>query len=107
MSNFKDLRYWREMGLGLRRERELRGLSIRSCAEQINARPEDLLSIESGNVYAFYRKESKFLSILSEYRGLLGDGCETELADAVPQGKYERIAELSDMLVVPAYLKAG
>ena len=31
------------MGLGLRRERELRGLSIRSCAEQINARPEDLL----------------------------------------------------------------
>jgi transcriptional regulator with XRE-family HTH domain len=67
----KDLRQCREIGSRLHRERMRQGLSLRDCAVRLGLRPEDVLNIEAGNVYAFYRDEDRFFELVSAYDACL------------------------------------
>lgn len=71
MGHTKDLRQCRAAGERLRRERERIGLSVRHCAVLLGVRAEELLSIEAGNIFVFYRDESRMARMFSDYEELL------------------------------------
>lgn len=71
MGHIKDLRQWRQAGQRLRRERERGGLSVRECAARLGVRADELLNIEAGNIYAFFRDEPRAERIVAEYEQLL------------------------------------
>jgi transcriptional regulator with XRE-family HTH domain len=104
VKNSKDLRHCREIGLRLHRERMRQGLSLRDCAVRLGLRPEDVLNIEAGNVYAFYRDEDRFFELVSAY-----DECLTG-QPSLPAEAVALFAEPEPPFTdatVPTYLKSS
>lgn len=106
VKNSKDLRHCRETGSQLNRERLRQGLSLRDCAARLGIRPEDVLNIEAGNVYAFYRHEDRFFELVSAYdeclNGRPGRGSEAVMVF----DEHASETAFSDA-AVPTYLKAS
>lgn len=106
VKNSKDLRHCREMGSQLHRERMRQGLSLRDCAVRLGLRPEDVLNIEAGNVYAFYRDEDRFFELVSAYDECL-NGRPTRGSEAVALFAEHAPEPAFSDTAVPPYLKAS
>jgi len=106
VKNSQDLRHCREIGSRLHRERMRQGLSLRDCAARLGLRPEDVLNIEAGNVYAFYRDEDRFFELVSAYDECLSGRPSSEMGTVLPFTEHKSEAALSDV-TVPTYLKAS
>ena len=102
VKNSKDLRHCRETGSQLNRERLRQGLSLRDCAARLGIRPEDVLNIEAGNVYAFYRDEDRFFELVSAYDECL-NGRPSRDSEAVVLFDEPAFSDAA----VPTYLKAS
>ncbi len=106
MKNSKDLRHCREMGSQLHRERMRQGLSLRDCAVRLGLRPEDVLNIEAGNVYAFYRDEDRFFELVAAYDECLNGRLSLTQEAFALLAEVQSESALSDV-AVPSYLKAS
>lgn len=106
MKNSKDLRHCREIGSRLHRERMRQGLSLRDCAVRLGLRPEDVLNIEAGNVYAFYRDEDRFFELVCTYEECLNGRPSRSSEAVVLLAEHGSEPAFSDA-AVPTYLKAS
>ena len=106
VKNSNVLRHCRAIGSQLHRERMRQGLSLRDCAVRLGLRPEDVLNIEAGNVYAFYRDEDRFFELVAAYDECL-NGRPSRSSAAVALFDEHAPESVFGDPVVPTYLKAS